>query len=87
MAATVPPDFALPDSIEATLQFVLSEWKFDDPGADSFSGSRRELLRVDMQGGAHTFQTIAFNPTAAKGSSDYGMLYLGICIFFCGLFA
>lgn len=71
-------DYSLPDSIEATLQFVLLEWKAEDPASSTFSGTKREVLRVDMASGAHTFQEINFNPLAETGSSDYGMLYLGI---------
>ena len=80
---TEPPgssiaDYPLPDSIKVTLQSVLMEWKTDSPSAKSFSGTSRELLRVDMATGAHTFQHITFNPLTAEGDRDYGMLYLGI---------
>jgi len=71
-------DFAVPDSIEVTLQFVLLEWTTNDPAASIFEGTRRELLRADMVGGAHTFQDLAFNPLVEPGSPEYGMLYLGI---------
>lgn len=77
-AGTAKADFPLPDSIRVTLQSVLLEWKVSDPGAAVFEGSHREILRVDMFGGAHTFQEIIFNPLAKPGTPDYGMLYLGI---------
>lgn len=78
VAGTAPADYPLPDSIKVTLQFVLLEWQADDPASSTFSGKNREVLRVDMASGAHTFQEINFNPLAKPGSADYGMLYLGI---------
>ncbi|MEJ0102655.1 MAG: PQQ-dependent sugar dehydrogenase [Bacteroidota bacterium] len=80
---TEPPrsgkaDFSFPDSIKSTLQWVLTEWKTDQPGAATFSGKGRELFRVDMVSGIHGVQEITFNPLAKKGDADYGLLYIGI---------
>ena len=75
---TSPADFAIHDSIPTTLQWVLTEWKSDEPSARQFSGKKRELLRADMVGGAHGFQEVTFNPLAKKGDAEYGLLYLGI---------
>ena len=77
-AKSAPADFALPDSIPAALQWVLTEWKATDTGAPSFSGDHREVLRADMVTHVHGFQEITFNPLASPGTADYGMLYLGI---------
>lgn len=77
-AKTAPADFAINDSIKAALQWVLTEWKTDDPGSDTFEGTHRELLRADMYSGVHGFQEITFNPLVKPGDRDYGMLYLGI---------
>ena len=41
-------DFYFTDSIEVKLQWVLTEWKTENPGAATFSGTSRELLRVNM---------------------------------------
>lgn len=71
-------DFAIPDSIQVTLQWVLTEWKSDDPAAWQFSGVKREVLRADMVTGAHGFQELTFNPLAKKGDAEFGLLYLGI---------
>ena len=71
-------DHPLPDSIETVVQSVLLEWKTENSSAQSFSGNHRELLRVDMVSGGHTFQQVTFNPLAQKSDVDYGMLYLGI---------
>ena len=77
-ANTQKADFAVPEGVKSTLQWVLSEWKMEDSNAKKFSGTRRELFRVDMVSGIHGFQDLTFNPTATRGSSDYGLLYLGI---------
>ena len=76
--AAAPADFALPDSIEARMQWVLVEWKTDDPSATQFSGTPRELLRVDMVSNVHGFQEVTFNPLAQPGEADYGNLYLSL---------
>jgi glucose/arabinose dehydrogenase len=75
---TAPADFPLPDSVRTTLQWVLTEWWVDDVQAESLTGKHRELLRVDMYGGAHGCQELTFNPLAKPGEKDYGMLYLGV---------
>ena len=54
---------------------VISEWTTADPSADVFDGTVRELLRVPQFSPTHNVGTLAFNPTAAEGSPDYGMLY------------
>lgn len=56
---------------------VITEWIADDPRADTFSGTRREVLRVGFRTFIHGFQEIAFNPTARRGDRDYGLLYIG----------
>ncbi len=77
-AGTAKADFTYPDSIKVTLQWVVTEWKTDQPKAFPFSGKGRELFRVDMVQGIHGLQEIAFNPLSKKGDKDYGMLYIGI---------
>ena len=80
---TEPPgsakaDFGYADSIKVTLQWVLTEWKADNPRAATFSGKGRELFRVNVVSGIHGMQEITFNPLAKQGSEDYGLLYIGI---------
>ena len=70
-------DFGYADSIKVTLQWVLTEWKVD-PKSETFSGTGRELLRVNMVSGIHGVQEISFNPLSKKGDSDYGLLYVGV---------
>ncbi len=71
-------DFAYADSIRVTVQWVVSEWKTDSPGAFPFKGESRELFRVNMVTGIHGMQEIVFNNLAKPGDDDYGLLYIGI---------
>ena len=75
---SAPADFGYADSIKVTLQWVLTEWKLDNPTAPAFTGKRRELMRVDMVSPIHGMQEVAFNPLATKGNPDFGLLYIGI---------
>lgn len=71
-------DFFYEDSLNVKLQWVVSEWKTDEPGAFPFRGKRRELFRVNMVGQSHGVQEIKFNPLAKPGDDEYGLLYIGI---------
>jgi mono/diheme cytochrome c family protein len=77
-AHTKPADFSIPDSINQTLQWVITEWKTKDPFSPVFDGTNRELLRIDMVTGMHGVQEITFNPLARSGEEDYGLLYIGV---------
>jgi glucose/arabinose dehydrogenase len=70
-------DFDYPDSIPVTLQWVVTEWK-TDPSRFPFSGTGRELLRINMPTPIHGMQEITFNQRAKRGDNDYGLLYIGI---------
>ncbi|MBM2618286.1 PQQ-dependent sugar dehydrogenase [Actinoplanes sp. LDG1-06] len=71
---------AVPDYAQTNVLFhgVINEWKATDPAADTFAGAHRELLRIGFGGQIHGIQEINFNPTARKGSADYGKLYLAV---------
>ncbi|GEO09067.1 PQQ-dependent sugar dehydrogenase [Segetibacter aerophilus] len=77
-ARTAKADFAYADSIKVALQWVLTEWKADNPADPTFTGKGRELLRVNMVSVIHGVQEITFNPLAKAGSEDYGLLYIGV---------
>ncbi len=55
---------------------VLTEWQASDPGANTFSGTSRELMRIAAPHHFHNLGEIAFNPTATPADSDYGLLYV-----------
>jgi hypothetical protein len=72
----IPPGFAIDD---VTYHNVITEWHANDPGADKFEGTRRELLRVAhiVANPYHAIGHLAFNPTSERGDPDYGLLYIG----------
>lgn len=57
---------------------VVLEWTATDPTADTFSGTRRELMRIAQPAGnLHNMGDIGFNPHATDpGHPDYGLMYL-----------
>ena len=77
-AGSAPADFSYADSIRVSLQWVISEWKTEDPSAFPFDGQRRELMRINMVGPSHGVQELTFNPLAKPGEEDYGLIYLGV---------
>jgi Glucose / Sorbosone dehydrogenase len=70
----VPPGFTRDD---ATHHNVITEWRATNPAANTFEGTRRELLRVAhvVMNLTHPFGNVEFNPTAKPGTPDYGLLY------------
>ncbi len=70
----IPPGFTRAD---VTAHNVFTEWRAANPAAATFSGTRRELLRVGhiVANLTHPFGNVEFNPTAKPGSPDYGLLY------------
>ena len=71
---------AVPDYAQTNVLFhgVINEWKATNPAADTFAGTHRELLRIGFGGQIHGIQEINFNPTARKGTAEYGKLYLAV---------
>lgn len=70
----IPPGFTKAD---VTYHNVITEWKATSPAANTFQGTRRELLRAGHIVGTltHPMGNVEFNPTAKPGSPDYGLLY------------
>ena len=70
----IPPGFTPAD---VTYHNVITEWRSAHPAANTFEGTRRELLRVAhvVANLAHPFGALEFNPTSKPGASDYGLLY------------
>lgn len=71
-------DFAYADSIPVAMQWVISEWRANAPGAFPFKGTSRELFRINMVSGAHGVQEFAFDPYSKPGDENYGLLHIGI---------
>jgi hypothetical protein len=70
----VPPGYT---QANATHHNVITEWHATNPAANTFEGTRRELLRVAhvVQNLTHPFGAVEFNPTSKPGMPDYGLLY------------
>ena len=70
----IPPGFTTAD---VTHHNVITEWHATNPSANTFEGTRRELLRVAhvVNNLTHPFGDVEFNPTAKPGAPDYGLLY------------
>jgi hypothetical protein len=70
----IPPGFTRAD---VTYHNVITEWHAKNPAANTFEGTRRELLRVAhiVMNLTHPMGNVEFNPTAKPGSPDYGLLY------------
>ncbi|WP_127479539.1 PQQ-dependent sugar dehydrogenase [Nocardioides pantholopis] len=60
------------------LHSVVTEWTADDPSADTFTGTSREVLRLGFASQIHAVQQIDFNPTAQRWDEDYGLLYVAV---------
>jgi hypothetical protein len=75
-ATSAVPDFRQ----QATTAYhgIITEWTADDPAADIFQGTRREVLRIGFAGRIHGIQQIDFNPNARPHSPDYGKLYIAV---------
>lgn len=57
---------------------VIREWQATNPAANRFSGTMRELLRIEEPYPDHNTGQLSFNPNAKPGDADYGMLYIAI---------
>ncbi len=76
--SSIPVDFSFHDSIPRKIRWILTEWKHDRPENTKFTGTKREVMTVDMVTVIHGMQEITFNPTSRKGDPDYGKLYISI---------
>ena len=57
---------------------VLLEWTAKNPAAATYDGDApRELMRWHRPFVNHNGGQLGFNPTARRGSADYGLLYAG----------
>src|SRR5262245_33964405 len=70
----IPPGYTQAD---VTYHNVITEWHAKNPAANTFEGTRRELLRAGhvVMNLTHPMGAVEFNPTAKPGTPDYGLLY------------
>jgi hypothetical protein len=70
------PDFTTPG--KRAHDTVLLEWTAKNPAAATYDGDKpRELFRAAHPFGNHNGGQIAFNPLAAAGTPEFGLLYVG----------
>ena len=72
-----PPNLvpALPIAIDQ--HSILTEFHATSPAANTFAGTRRELMRIAAPHRFHNLGEIGFDPNLASAHPDYGLLYLG----------
>jgi hypothetical protein len=79
MGNPAKPDFIPPGFTPADVTYhnIITEWRTANPAANTFEGTRRELLRVAhiVANLTHPIGHVEFNPTAKPGAPDYGLLY------------
>jgi hypothetical protein len=70
------PDFR-PGGGTRTHDTVLLEWTAKTPAAETYDGGPpRELIRFEQPFANHNAGLLAFNPLAAAGAPDFGLLYM-----------
>ena len=75
---TPRPDFT-PGGGNRTHHTVLYEWTARNPGAATYDGGPpRELLRLEQPFANHNAGHMSFNPNAAPGSAEFGLLYVAV---------
>jgi hypothetical protein len=75
---TPAPDFTTTNP-KTTHDTVLLEWTAKTAGARTYDGGPpRELMRFRQPFANHNAGHLAFNPLAAQGSADFGLLYVGV---------
>ena len=68
----------MPDGGDDAQDTILLEWTAADPAAAVYDGGPpRELLRVQQPFRNHNGGQLGFNPRAAPGDPDFGLLYIG----------
>jgi hypothetical protein len=73
-----PADFTSPNP-SSTHDTILFEWTAKNPAAATYDGGApRELIRIRQPFANHNAGQLAFNPLAAPGSADFGLLYMGV---------
>jgi hypothetical protein len=72
-----PADFTTTNPT-STHDTVMLEWTAKTPGAAAYDGGPpRELFRMRQPFANHNAGHMAFNPLAAPGSPEFGLLYIG----------
>lgn len=65
-----------PGSTSTERQAVLIKWTDTNIADNAFTGTAKEIMRVDYTSRIHPMGDLIFNPTAKPGDADYRMLYI-----------
>ncbi|MGC9452884.1 MAG: sugar-binding protein [Oceanipulchritudo sp.] len=74
----IDPSVKGADARNPLMHDILVEFTADDPSTGAFSGTFREVIRIEQPYLDHNVGEVAFNPAAAPGDPDYGMLYMAV---------
>jgi glucose/arabinose dehydrogenase len=66
------------NAIESSHHDVILEFKAANPAANTFTGTFREIMRIEQPYEDHNTGQLGFNPNAKPGDRDYGMLYIAL---------
>jgi len=73
------PDHPVPAGAPTSHHSVIHEWQVDPADPDAIEPlSAREVLRIGQPYQDHNVGQIGFDPNAAPGSPDYGLLYIAM---------
>jgi len=64
--------------IESSHHDVIREWKATDPSSNTFTGTSREILRIEQPYPDHNVGQLGFNPNAQPEDDDYDLLYIAL---------
>lgn len=79
MAASGTPDFPVPLGAPTHNHAVIHEWQVFPGNPDAIDpASARDVLRIGMPYGGHPIGQIAFDPAAASGDSNEGLLFIAL---------
>jgi hypothetical protein len=56
---------------------VLIEWTDTNLANNTFEGSAREVMRVQLNSRVHPMGDLTFNPRAKRGEADWRVMYIG----------
>ena len=77
---TVTPTNPTPAKTGAPIdrEAVLIEWTDRHPSNDTFEGTAREVLRMQLASPIHPLGDMTFNPAARRGDPEWRVMYVGV---------
>lgn len=66
------------NAIASSHHDVIREWQTTEPSSNTFTGTSREVLRLEEPYSDHNIGQLGFDPNAKLGDDDYGLLYIAI---------